>query len=205
MAGKYLIAGLGNIGAEYVETRHNVGFMVLDFLAEESGTLFNIDRLGYIAELSYRGSKLLLLKPSTYMNLSGKAVDYWVKKENIPIENLLVICDDLAIPFGSVRMRRKGSSGGHNGLENINQVLGTSNYSRIRVGIGNDFQRGCQIDYVLGKIVGEEKAKLPAILKRAAQGVKDFTFMGADRAMNICNTEPKSPDGNNILSNTTLE
>ena len=139
------------------------------------------------------------------MNLSGKAVDYWVKKENIPIENLLVICDDLAIPFGSVRMRRKGSSGGHNGLENINQVLGTSNYSRIRVGIGNDFQRGCQIDYVLGKIVGEEKAKLPAILKRAAQGVKDFTFMGADRAMNICNTEPKSPDGNNILSNTTLE
>ena len=191
MAGKYLIAGLGNIGAEYSGTRHNIGFMVVDFLAEESGAVFHTDRLGSIAEVSYRGSKLILLKPSTYMNLSGKAVSYWMQKENIQKENLLVICDDLAIPFGSVRMRKKGSDGGHNGLGNINQILSSSDYARIRVGIGNGFPRGGQIDYVLGKIEGEEKAQLPSILKRASQGIKDFAFMGVERAMNICNTEPK--------------
>ena len=184
MAGKYLIAGLGNIGAEYSGTRHNIGFMVVDFLAEESGAVFHTDRLGSIAEVSYRGSKLILLKPSTYMNLSGKAVSYWMQKENIQK-------DDLAIPFGSVRMRKKGSDGGHNGLGNINQILSSSDYARIRVGIGNGFPRGGQIDYVLGKIEGEEKAQLPSILKRASQGIKDFAFMGVERAMNICNTEPK--------------
>lgn len=191
MAGKYLIAGLGNIGSEYAGTRHNIGFMVVDYLAEDAGAVFKTDRLGSIAEISYRGSKLILLKPSTYMNLSGKAVSYWLQKENIQRENLIVICDDLALPVGSVRMRKKGSDGGHNGLGNINQVLGTSDYCRIRVGIGNGFPRGGQVDYVLGHFEGEEAAMLPEVLKRAAQGVKDFTFMGADRAMNICNTDPR--------------
>ena len=191
MAGKYLIAGLGNIGSEYAGTRHNIGFMVVDYLAEDAGAVFKTDRLGSIAEISYRGSKLILLKPSTYMNLSGKAVSYWLQKENIQKENLMVICDDLALPVGSVRMRKKGSDGGHNGLGNINQVLGTSDYCRIRVGIGNGFPRGGQVDYVLGHFEGEEAAMLPEVLKRAAQGVKDFTFMGADRAMNICNTDPR--------------
>jgi PTH1 family peptidyl-tRNA hydrolase len=194
MAGKYLIAGLGNIGAEYAGTRHNIGFMVVDRLAEDAGAVFKVDRLGSIAEISYRGSKLILLKPSTYMNLSGKAVSYWMQKENIQKENLMVICDDLALPVGTVRMRKKGSDGGHNGLGNINQILGTSDYCRIRVGIGNGFPRGGQVDYVLGRFEGEEAAKLPEVLKRAALGVKDFTFMGADRAMNICNTDPKKAE-----------
>ena len=194
MAGKYLIAGLGNIGAEYAGTRHNIGFMVADRLAEDAGAVFKVDRLGSVAEISYRGSKLILLKPSTYMNLSGKAVSYWMQKENIQKENLMVICDDLALPVGTVRMRKKGSDGGHNGLANINQILGTSDYCRIRVGIGNGFPRGGQVDYVLGRFEGEEAAKLPEVLKRAAQGVKDFTFMGADRAMNICNTDPKKSE-----------
>lgn len=191
MAGKFLIAGLGNIGAEYAGTRHNIGFMVVDYLAEEAGQVFRVDRLGSIAEISYRGSKLILLKPSTYMNLSGKAVSYWMQKENIQLENLMVICDDLALPMGSVRMRKKGSDGGHNGLGNINQILGTSDYCRIRVGIGNGFPRGGQVDYVLSQFEDSEKEQMPTVLKRAAQGVKDFTFMGADRAMNICNTDPK--------------
>ena len=191
MAGKYLIVGLGNIGAEYKGTRHNIGFMVLDSLAEESGTFFSSDRLGSTAEITYRGSHLLLVKPSTYMNLSGKAVNYWMQAENIPLDHVVIICDDLALPIGSVRMRKKGSDGGHNGLANINETLGTSDYCRIRVGIGNGFPKGGQIDYVLGEFEKEELEKLPEVLKRAAQGVKDFTFMGADRAMNICNTDPK--------------
>ncbi|MBR4802842.1 MAG: aminoacyl-tRNA hydrolase [Bacteroidales bacterium] len=194
MAGKYLIAGLGNIGAEYAGTRHNIGFMVVDYLAEESGAVFRTDRLGSIAEISWRGSKLILLKPSTYMNLSGKAVNYWMQAENISLDHLLILCDDLALPFGTVRMRKKGSDGGHNGLAHINMTLGTSDYCRIRVGIGNGFPKGGQVDYVLGKIEGEEKEQLPHILKRAAQGIKDFTFMGADRAMNICNTDPKKSE-----------
>ena len=194
MAGKYLIAGLGNIGAEYAGTRHNIGFMVVDYLAEESGAVFRTDRLGSIAEISWRGSKLILLKPSTYMNLSGKAVNYWMQAENISLDHLMVLCDDLALPFGTVRMRKKGSDGGHNGLAHINMTLGTSDYCRIRVGIGNGFPKGGQVDYVLGKIEGEEKEQLPQILKRAAQGIKDFTFMGADRAMNICNTDPKKSE-----------
>ena len=191
MAGKYLIVGLGNIGAEYKGTRHNIGFMVLDSLAEGSGTVFSSDRLGSTAEITYRGSHLLLLKPSTYMNLSGKAVNYWMQAENIPLDHVVIICDDLALPVGTVRMRKKGSDGGHNGLANINETLGTSDYCRIRVGIGNNFPKGAQIDYVLSEFDKEELEVLQEVLKRTAQGVKDFTFMGADRAMNICNTDPK--------------
>ena len=193
MAGKYLIAGLGNVGAEYAGTRHNVGFMVADQLAAGADSTFRTERLGSIAQISYRGSQLILLKPSTYMNLSGRAVSYWLKKENVPLENLIVICDDLALPVGKVRMRKKGSNGGHNGLGNINEVLGTSDYCRIRLGIGNGFPRGGQIDFVLGEFEDSEKELLSEAITRAAQGVKDFTFMGADRAMNICNTDPKKP------------
>lgn len=187
VAGKFLIAGLGNIGAEYAGTRHNIGFMVLDHLVKESGTIFVSGRLGSTATISYRGSQLLLLKPSTYMNLSGRAISYWLQAEKIKTENLLVICDDLNIPFGSLRMRKKGSGGGHNGLGNIQEVLGTSDYCRLRVGIGSDFSRGGQIDYVLGKIEGKEAGDLPFVLDRAAQAVKDFSFIGPDRTMNSCN------------------
>lgn len=139
---KYLIVGLGNIGAEYAETRHNIGFKVLDALAEASSAVFSSARYGAVAECRHRGRQLILLKPSTYMNLSGKAVRYWLDAEKIPIENLLVIVDDIALPFGQLRMRTKGSDGGHNGLKNINELLGHNNYSRIRFGIGGDFPQG---------------------------------------------------------------
>lgn len=188
VAGKFLITGLGNIGAEYAGTRHNIGFMVLDHLAGESGTFFTSGRLGSTATISYRGSQLILLKPSTYMNLSGKAVKYWLQAENIKTENLLVICDDLNLQFGTMRMRKKGSNGGHNGLGNIQELLGTSEYSRLRIGIGADFSRGKQIDYVLGKIEGQEAKDLPFVLEHAAQAVKDFSFMGVDLTMNSCNS-----------------
>ena len=147
---KYLIVGLGNIGAEYADTRHNIGFDVLDALAEASNTSFTTDRYGAVATLRSKGHTLVLLKPSTYMNLSGKAVRYWLDAEKIPRENLLVVVDDIALPFGTFRMRTKGSAGGHNGLKNITELLGTEEYSRIRFGIGGDFPRGHQVDYVLG-------------------------------------------------------
>lgn len=190
MAGKYLIAGLGNIGPEYVGTRHNVGFMVLDTLIEGTSTIFSSVRLGSRATMSYKGRELVLLKPSTYMNLSGKAVSYWMKKENVPLENVLVICDDIAIPFGTLRMKKRGSDGGHNGLANIGELLGTFDFARLRVGVGKDFAPGEQIDYVLGKFEPEQVKELPSILKRAAEAVCDFAFIGPDRAMNICNTAP---------------
>ena len=150
----YLIAGLGNIGQEYSDTRHNAGFMVLDAWAQASNTVFTTQRYGDVAEVSFKGRKITLLKPSTYMNLSGNAVRYWMTKLKLPVENLLVICDDLNIPFGTLRMRKKGSDGGHNGLKNIQELLGTQDYARIRVGIGNDFQKGGQVDFVLGKLDG---------------------------------------------------
>ena len=147
-----LIVGLGNIGAEYAETRHNVGFKVLDALAEASHTAFTTARYGAVAEMRHRGHIVTLLKPSTYMNLSGKAVRYWLEATRTPLENLLVIVDDIALPFGTLRMRTKGSDGGHNGLKNINELLGSDAYARIRFGIGGDFPRGFQVDYVLGAV-----------------------------------------------------
>lgn len=188
----FLIAGLGNIGAEYANTRHNIGFMVLDAFAKESGTTFISGRYGSTTEVSYRGHKLILLKPSTYMNLSGKAVNYWMQELKIKPENLLVIVDDLALPFGSLRMRKQGSDGGHNGLKNITAMLGNSNYARLRVGISDAFAKGYQVDYVLGKWKSEEEKELPFILDRAIEAVKAYAFMGPDRAMNVCNTKPKS-------------
>ena len=185
----YLIVGLGNIGAEYAGTRHNMGFMVLDAWAQASNTVFRTERYGDIAELSFKGRKLYLLKPSTYMNLSGKAVRYWMTKLGLPPENLLVICDDLNLPFGTVRMRKKGSTGGHNGLENIQLLLQTQDYARIRLGIGNDFSTGGQIDFVLGPLSPEQREAMPALCEKVIDGVKAFVTIGPDRAMNTFNTK----------------
>lgn len=187
----FLIAGLGNIGVEYANTRHNIGFMVLDALVKDSGTSFISGRYGSTAEISYRGHKLVLLKPSTYMNLSGKAVRYWMNELKIQPENLLVISDDLNIPFGTLRLRKNGSAGGHNGLTNINELLGTQEYARIRVGIGNDFGRGQQVGYVLGELSKEEKEEMTEISKRVIDGIKAWATVGPDRAMNVVNTKPK--------------
>lgn len=187
----FLIAGLGNIGAEYIDTRHNIGFMVLDALVKEPGTSFISGRYGSTAEISVRGHKLTLLKPSTYMNLSGKAVNYWIKEKKIEQERLLVISDDLALPLGTIRLRKQGSDGGHNGLKNIIECLGNSNFARLRVGIGDAFARGHQVDYVLGTFSTDEKKELPFLLERAAEAVKAFVTMGPDRAMNIVNAAAK--------------
>ena len=188
MAGKFLIAGVGNIGLEYKDTRHNIGFMVLDNLIKGSDTIFSLERLAYRAQMSYKGRELILIKPTTYMNLSGRALSYWINKENIPIENTLVVCDDIAIPFGTLRMKMKGSDGGHNGLYNIGEVLETFNFPRLRVGVGRDFAPGEQVDYVLGKFESEQQSSLSPILERAKRAILDFVFIGAERAMNICNT-----------------
>ena len=185
----YLVVGLGNIGAEYASTRHNMGFMVLDAWAQASNLVFESKRYGSIAEYSFKGRKFTLLKPSTYMNLSGNAVRYWMQKLNIPVENLIVICDDLNLPFGAVRMRKKGSDGGHNGLKNIQEMIGTQDYSRIRIGIGNDFKQGEQVDFVLGEISGEQLEIIRQTSEKIIQGVKDFSTVGADRAMNFLNTK----------------
>ncbi|MBO4761357.1 MAG: aminoacyl-tRNA hydrolase [Bacteroidales bacterium] len=186
---KYLIVGLGNIGAEYARTRHNMGFMVLDAWAQASNAVFRTVRYGDVTEISFKGRKLILLKPSTYMNLSGNAVRYWMNKESIPAENLLVICDDLNLPFGTVRMRKKGSDGGHNGLKNIQEMIGTQEYARIRIGIGNEFSQGGQIDFVLGEISGEQAEMMPAICDKVIEGAKSFSTVGADRTMNSFNAK----------------
>ena len=187
----YLIVGLGNIGVEYVNTRHNMGFMVLDAWAQASNISFQSGRYGSTTEVSFKGRKFTLLKPSTYMNLSGKAVRYWMNELKIPVENLLVISDDLNIPFGTLRLRKNGSAGGHNGLTNINELIGTQNYARIRVGIGNEFGRGHQVDYVLGNLSEDELKEMDEICKRVIEGVKAWATAGADRAMNVVNTRPK--------------
>lgn len=184
---KYLIAGLGNIGAEYAETRHNIGFKVLDALAVASNTVFEPSRYGAVAEVKVKGRTLVLLKPSTYMNLSGKAVSYWLKQEKIPLENLMVVVDDIALDFGAIRIRAKGSDGGHNGIKNINEVLGTQNYARLRFGVGGDFPRGHQVDYVLGEWSAEEKKELPFKINDACEAVKSFATIGLERTMNFHN------------------
>ncbi len=184
---KYLIAGLGNIGAEYAETRHNIGFKVLDALAGASNTLFTTGRYGDVATLRHKGHSLLLLKPSTYMNLSGKAVRYWMEAERIALENLLVISDDIALPFGTLRLRAKGSAGGHNGLKNIAELLGTEDFARMRFGIGGNFPRGHQVDYVLGEWTEEERTALPERLKLFGDAVLSFATIGLARTMNEYN------------------
>lgn len=184
---KYLIVGLGNIGAEYQNTRHNIGFTILDAFAKASNVFFEENRYGATAEIKVKGRILLLLKPNTYMNLSGHAVRYWMQKEKIPLENLLVVVDDLALPFGTIRLRSKGSDAGHNGLKNIQEVLGTSTYSRLRFGIGNDFYKGGQVEYVLGKWTPEQEQELPAKEELCGEIVKSFSFIGVERTMNQYN------------------
>ena len=186
---KYLIVGLGNIGREYEDTRHNIGFKVLDALAKASNIIFEDRRYGFVAEMKLKGRTLVLLKPSTYMNLSGNAVRYWLQKEKIEIENLLVLVDDIALPFGSLRLKGKGSDAGHNGLKHIQAILSTQNYARLRFGIGNDFPPGGQVHYVLGGFSDEEEEKLPERLEICGEIVKTFCLAGLQNAMNQYNNK----------------
>ncbi|WP_338159033.1 aminoacyl-tRNA hydrolase [uncultured Phocaeicola sp.] len=186
---KYLIVGLGNIGEEYRNTRHNIGFMVLDALAKASTLVFKDGRYGATSTLSIKGRQMLLLKPSTYMNLSGNAVRYWMQQEKIPLENVLIIVDDLALPFGSLRLKGKGSDAGHNGLKHIAATLGTQNYARLRFGIGNDFPKGGQIDYVLGKFGEEDMKLMPERLETAGEIIKSFCLAGLNITMNQYNNK----------------
>ncbi|MFN8239862.1 MAG: aminoacyl-tRNA hydrolase [Bacteroidales bacterium] len=189
---KYLIVGLGNTGDEYKNTRHNIGFMALDAAAAASNVFFTDKRYGAIAEMKIKGRSFVLLKPSTFMNLSGYAVDYWMKKEKIPVENILVIVDDLALPEGSIRMRSKGGAGGHNGLTHINEILGTDNYARIRIGIGNNFSKGAQRDYVLGEWTAEEQKMLKERLAIVAEMIKSFGLSGTELTMTAFNKAGKN-------------
>jgi PTH1 family peptidyl-tRNA hydrolase len=184
---KYLVAGLGNIGAEYELTRHNIGFLILDQLADQQKVNFTTDRLVEKAEFKFKGRSVHLIKPTTYMNLSGKAIAYWLQDLKIPKENLLVLVDDLALPFGSLRLRTKGSSAGHNGLKNIEQLLGGQDYSRLRFGIGSDFGKGQQVDFVLSNFSKDEFEKLPEVINKANEIVLSFCTIGPERTMNVFN------------------
>lgn len=185
---KYLIAGLGNIGPEYELTRHNIGFLTLDRFADLHKINFTTDRLANKAELKYKGRQLHLIKPNTFMNLSGKAIAYWLQDLKIPKENLLVVVDELALPFGSLRMRTKGSAAGHNGLKNIEQLLGGQDYCRLRMGVGNDFAKGQQVDFVLSNFSQDQFKELPTIMDRAGEMILSFSTIGAERTMNFFNT-----------------
>lgn len=184
---RYLIVGLGNIGPDYIGTRHNAGFMVVDTLAEEAGATWSSCRYGDMTTIKIKNCELLILKPSTFMNLSGVAVRFWMNKEKLPLENLLIVVDDLALPFGSIRLKQRGSDAGHNGLKNIAAELGNTNYARLRIGVGNEFSKGHQIDFVLGKFPEEERRQLPEILKKAAECIKAYCLSGPAFAMNHFN------------------
>ena len=184
---KFLIVGLGNPGREYEGTRHNTGFMAVDRFAEEAGVSFEDRRYGFVAEASVKGRKLILLKPTTFMNLSGNAVRYWMNKENIPVEHLLVVVDDLSLPLGSLRLKGNGSNGGHNGLGNIQSVIGTQKYARLRVGIGNDFPKDMQVEWVLGKYDTEDMQTLSPAIDTACEIIKSFALAGIDITMNQFN------------------
>ncbi|MDR0371499.1 MAG: aminoacyl-tRNA hydrolase [Prevotellaceae bacterium] len=186
---KYLIVGLGNIGIEYQYTRHNIGFTILDAFAEASNIFFADNRYGFTAQARLKGRIVVLLKPSTFMNLSGNAVRYWIQKEKIALENLLVIVDDIALPFGALRLRPKGSDAGHNGLKNIRDILGHNHYARLRFGIGNDFPKGMQIEHVLGKWDGEEQKKLPERCEKAIEMIRSFCLAGLQHTMNEYNNK----------------
>jgi len=184
---KFLIVGLGNIGTEYQETRHNIGFKILDFLAAQEDFTFESAKLGAVATFKHKGKSVVCLKPSTYMNLSGKAVKYWVDKENINLENLLVVTDDINLPFGSIRLKGKGSDGGHNGLKDIQNVLQTTKYNRFRFGVGADFNKGRQVDYVLGKWDDDQQKAMSERLEKSADLIRSFVFAGAKNTMNQFN------------------
>ena len=184
---KFLIVGLGNIGDKYANTRHNIGFKTLDYLAKKENLQFETQKLGDITTYKFKGRTFILLKPSTYMNLSGKAILYWLTKEKIPLENLLVITDDLNLPFGSIRIKTKGSDGGHNGLKDTQDILNTTKYNRFRFGISDTFGKGRQVDYVLGEWTEEENNKLPERLDKAAEIIKSFGTAGMNNTMNAFN------------------
>lgn len=186
---KYLIVGLGNIGDEYRDTRHNIGFKVLDAFAKASNAVFSTERYGDVAHLRLKNKLLTLLKPSTYMNLSGNAVRYWKEHEGIELDHILVVVDDIALPFGAIRIRLGGSDAGHNGLKNIAEMLKTTAYPRLRFGIGNDFPRGCQIDYVLGHFAPEQQEAMPERIDLAVEAIKTFCLAGINRAMNTYNNK----------------
>jgi len=186
---KYLVAGLGNIGPEYAHTRHNIGFDILDALAGASNISFKDKRYGFVSEMKYRARTYVLLKPSTYMNLSGNAIRYWLNKEKLPVENLLVVVDDLALPFGTLRMRARGGDAGHNGLNHIQTILGTSSYARLRFGVGNDFYPGQQVDYVLSGWTAEQEKALPEGIEMAGEIIKSFGVIGLQRTMNAYNNK----------------
>ena len=184
---KFLIVGLGNIGSEYVNTRHNIGFKILDYVAKEDSLTFETHKLGDLTTGKYKGRTLVFLKPSTYMNLSGKAVKYWMDKEKIPLDNLLIITDDLNLPFETIRLKGKGSHGGHNGLKDIQDKLGTTQYARFRFGVGNNFSKGKQVNYVLGEWNEEEEIKLVERLQKANELIKSFATAGIANTMNSYN------------------
>jgi PTH1 family peptidyl-tRNA hydrolase len=184
---KFLIVGLGNIGEKYENTRHNIGFKVLDYFAKQKALTFETQKLGDLTTYKLKGRTFILLKPNTYMNLSGKAVLYWLTKEKIPLENLLVITDDLNLPFGSIRLKTKGSDGGHNGLKDIQEKLNTTKYNRFRFGISDAFSKGRQVDYVLGEWTQEESDKLPERLEKSVELIKSFVLAGVNNTMNTFN------------------
>ncbi len=186
---KYLIVGLGNIGEEYKNTRHNIGFMILDALTKASNIFFTLDRHAYTTTLKYKGRVIVLIKPTTFMNVSGKAVNYWLKKENIPLENLLVITDDIALPLGTLRLRPKGGDGGHNGLNDIVETLGNTNFARLRFGIGDDFSKGKQVNYVLGEFSEGEKSVVNLKTDVAIEIIKSFVTIGIVKTMTLYNNK----------------
>lgn len=179
----YLIVGLGNIGPEYADTRHNIGFMILDELARQENAKFYNMRLAYYTEVKYKARTLFLIKPTTYMNLSGKAVNHWLKELRIPVENLLILVDDIALPFGTLRLKPKGSAAGHNGLKHIEATLGHNQYARLRFGVGDDFPKGQQVTYVLDGFAEEELPELPALIERSIEMIKSYVTVGAELTM----------------------
>jgi len=189
---KYLIAGLGNIGSEYNGTRHNAGFRMANALVDEAGATFTEERYGALSRFRVKNCELVVLKPNTYMNLSGDAVRYWLAKENIPVENLLVCVDDLALPFGTLRLKPKGSSAGHNGLKSIEEQIGTQQYSRLRFGLGSDYPRGGQIDFVLARFPSEQEAQIPDLMKTAVEIIHSFCLSGVQNTMNLFNERSKN-------------
>jgi PTH1 family peptidyl-tRNA hydrolase len=186
---KYLIAGLGNIGAEYDFTRHNIGFSVVEFMAMKAGVAFTSDRHAHVCEFKMRGRQVTLIKPTTYMNLSGKAVNYWLQALKIPREHLMVVTDDLSLPLGKIRLRQSGSAGGHNGLRNIQEVLGTDQYSRLRFGIGSDFPTGMQVDFVLSRWLKEEEAAVADKIQLSYSAIECFVSQGITATMNAYNNK----------------
>lgn len=180
---KYLIVALGNIGSEYADTRHNIGFMIADAMAKKAGISFSNLRLAYYTEINFRGKKLHLIKPTTYMNLSGKAVNYWMHELKIPIENILVLVDDLALPFGTIRLKPKGGNAGHNGLKSIESLIGGQHYPRLRFGVGDNFPKGRQVDYVLSGFDEDEQPELPALIDRSIEMIESFVIAGAELTM----------------------